>query len=169
MCHACHDVTEQVRGLATTGQLQYFDINPRTARSESGPGPGPPLSAPARPQSAVSRLIPRVRPGPCRVTRAGSLTPGPGRESERDLMRVRGPDIKFISRVGWTNQSAAFPGAWCQPGHPGQCGASIRHCLINLIGFVSALRPQQLGSFNKMMPGCPSSVSAPNKNMISRR
>ena len=141
MCHECHDVTEQVRGLATTGQLQYFDINPRTARSESGPGSaGSASPAPARPLSAVSRLIPRV-PGPGSVSGhpgPGSLTPRPGRESETDLMRVRGPDIKFISRVGWTNQSPAFRWAWCQSGLPGQCGGSIRDCLINLIGFVSA-------------------------------
>lgn len=136
----CHDVTEQVRGLATTGQLQYFDINPRPA----APGLSQAAGAASRVPAAVrlSRLITRVRPGPCRVARAGSLTPGPGRE-ERDLMRVRGPDIKFISRVGSANQSPAFPGACCQPGHSDQCGGRIRECLINLIGFVSA--PSNLG------------------------
>ena len=144
LCHVCHDVTEQVRGLATTGQLQYFDINPRSAQPGLSPGHGRVRLSQPRPLSAVSRLIPRLRPGPCRVTRARAAeTPGPGRESERDLMRVRGPDIKFISRVGWTNESPAFPEAWCQPGHAGQCGGSIRNCLINLIGFVSA--PSSLG------------------------
>ena len=143
LCHVCHDVTEQVRGLATTGQLQYFDINPRSAQPGLSPGHGRVrLSQPRRcpPSRGSSPVCARVRvgsPGPA------AETPGPGRESERDLMRVRGPDIKFISRVGWTNESPAFPEAWCQPGHAGQCGGSIRNCLINLIGFVSA--PSSLG------------------------
>ena len=91
------------------------------------PGRCPPLAAhhPAAPGSVSG-------PGP-----GPAASPGLGRE-ERDLMRVRGPDIKFISRVGWANHSAAFPGACCQPGHSDQCGGRIRECLINLIGFVSA-------------------------------
>ena len=132
LCHVCHGVTEQVRGLATTGQLQYFDINPRpgSARSEL-PGPGPPLArlTPGR----SSRLDTRVRPSPGRVTR--------GRAGERERGRSDespGPDIKFISRVARTNQRPAFPGAWCQPGHTDQCGGRSRECLINFIGFVSA-------------------------------
>ena len=113
-------------------QPSHSPVWVRARAGSASPGPRPP---------AVRRLAahpPGPGPGSVSGHPGRQLTPGPGRDSETDLMRVRGPDIKFISRVGWTNQSPAFRGAWCQPGHSGQCGGSIRNCLINLIGFVSA-------------------------------